>query len=63
MTRNEYEKNLTWSNLPVGTIVTAIMGGRWYKTERGWKWNGPGGCGGTFPTPGADWDKVILPST
>jgi hypothetical protein len=24
------------------------------KMERGWKWNGPDGNGGTFPTPGGN---------
>jgi hypothetical protein len=47
---------------PVGTKAKAIMGGHWYKTDHGWKWNGPGGCGGTFPTPGADVDYLEVPA-
>lgn len=55
-------KPLTLKDAPVGTLAPAIMGGRWYKTERGWKWNGPDGGGGTFPRPGGDWDgRLILP--
>lgn len=55
-------KDRPWSEYPVGTKAPAIMGGRWYRTERGWKWNGPDGSGGTFPTPGGDSDgTVILP--
>jgi hypothetical protein len=47
---------------PVGTRAPAIMGGRWYKTEQGWKWNGPNGSGSTFPRPGGDWDgRLIYP--
>lgn len=54
---------LGWSEYPVGTIAPAIMGGGWFRTEHGWKWNGPDGCGGTFPTPGGDADgTVILPT-
>lgn len=51
-----------WSEYPVGTVAKAIMGGGWYKTERGWKWNGPNGSGGTFPTPGGDWFELVIPS-
>jgi hypothetical protein len=51
-----------WSQYPIGTKAPSIMGGRWYRTARGWKWNGPDGSGGTFPTPGGDNDgTVILP--
>lgn len=51
-----------WNQYPVGTKAPAIMGGRWYRTAHGWKWNGPDGSGGTFPTPGGDNDgTVILP--
>jgi hypothetical protein len=47
---------------PIGTKATSFGGGHWYKTERGWKWNGPDGRGGTFPTPGGDWDgRLIFP--
>lgn len=51
-----------WSEYPVGTVVTAIDGGHWYKTERGYKWNGPDGTGSTFPTPGGDWSMIYEPS-
>ncbi len=54
---------LTPDTAPVGTIAPAIMGGHWYKTERGWKWNGPEGSSGTFPRPGGDWSgKLIVPA-
>jgi len=46
---------------PIGTKAPAIMGGWWYRTERGWKWNGPDGCGSTFPRPGGDWDGTFIP--
>lgn len=52
----------SWSEYPIGTIAPAITGGHWFKTEYGWKWNGPHGSGGTFPTPGGDArGTVILP--
>jgi hypothetical protein len=51
-----------WSNFPTGSIATAIMGGHWYRTDGGWKWNGPNGRGGTFPRPGGDWHSVFIPS-
>lgn len=45
-----------------GSKAPAIMGGWWWKTNDGqWKWNGPGGSGGTFPRPGGDWDGRIIP--
>jgi hypothetical protein len=53
--------SLKWKDCPVGTVATAFGGGRWYKVENGWKWNGPDGTGSTFPTPGADVQEVILP--
>ena len=43
-----------WDEYPEGTKARATTGGAWYKTQRGWKWNGPDGNGGTFPTPGGD---------
>jgi hypothetical protein len=47
---------------PIGTLAPAFMGGRWYKTEQGWKWNGPDGSGGTFPRPGGDWTgEYVVP--
>lgn len=47
---------------PIGTKAPAIGGGWWFKTARGWKWNGPNGSGGTFPSPGGDWDwTLVLP--
>jgi hypothetical protein len=53
---------LNLKEAPVGTKAPAIMGGHWYKTERGWKWNGPNGTGGTFPRVGGDWTgKLIYP--
>ncbi len=53
---------MDWRHYPVGTKAPAIMGGHWYRVERGWKWNGPNGSGDTFPTPGGDADgTVILP--
>lgn len=51
-----------WGDYPIGTKAPAIMGGHWFRMERGWKWNGPSGSGGTFPTPGGDNNgMVILP--
>lgn len=47
---------------PVGTRAPAFMGGHWYRTALGWKWNGPHGNGGTYPRPGGDWTgKLIYP--
>jgi hypothetical protein len=54
------EVKLTTKNAPVGTRAPAIMGGAWCKTEHGWKWNGPDGTGGTFPSPGGDWDGRLM---
>ena len=51
---------LTVENAPVGTLAPAIMGGRWYRTELGWKWNGPDGSGGTFPRPGGNWGGELI---
>lgn len=45
---------------PRGTKAPAIGGGWWFKTERGWKWNGPDGSGSTFPQPGGDWNLKLL---
>lgn len=45
---------------PLGTRAPACMGGAWCRVERGWKWNGPEGSGGTFPRPGGDWDGRLL---
>lgn len=56
----EGERKLTIDNAPVGTQAPAINGGRWYRTERGWKWNGPDGAGSTFPGPGADWNGQLI---
>jgi hypothetical protein len=48
---------------PIGTRAPAIGGGHWYRTAAGWKWNGPDGCGDTFPRPGGDWDgRLITPA-
>lgn len=46
---------------PIGTRAPAHGGGAWLKTPRGWKWNGPDSSGGTFPTPGGDWDGRLQP--
>lgn len=43
-----------WWEYPVGTKAHALIGGYWFKTGDGWKWNGPHGGGVTFPTPGGD---------
>lgn len=51
----------TIDNAPVGTLAPAIGGGRWYRTEHGWKWNGPDGYGGIFPRPGGDWTGKLIP--
>lgn len=51
---------LTIENAPIGTKAPAIMGGWWYRTERGWKWQGPEGNGGTFPRPGGDWNGQLI---
>ncbi|OVE45542.1 hypothetical protein, partial [Chromobacterium violaceum] len=48
---------LTIENAPIGTKAPAIMGGYWYRTDRGWKWNG---SGGTFPRPGGDWNGDLI---
>ncbi|MDE4914817.1 hypothetical protein [Methylobacterium sp. 092160098-2] len=45
---------------PIGARAPAIMGGHWYMTESGWKWNGPDGSGSTFPNPGGDWTSVLI---
>lgn len=51
-----------WSAYPIGTKASAVMGGYWYKVQRGWKWNGPDGNGGVFPNPGGDAaGDVIVP--
>ncbi len=61
-TKNLIQKKLRWSEYPTGTKAKAIMGGHWYKMENGrWKWHGPDGNGGEFPTPGGDAYKVELP--
>lgn len=43
-----------WADYPLGTKAHAVTGGWWCHVLTGWKWNGPGGNGGTFPTPGGD---------
>lgn len=49
-------------NAPLGTKAPATIGGHWCRVPGGWKWNGPGGNGGTFPRPGGDWNgQLILP--
>lgn len=51
------------STAAVGSKAPAIGGGHWYRAEYGWKWNGPDGCGSTFPRPGGDWDgRLIAPA-
>lgn len=56
------ETELKLKNAPVGTLAPCITVGRWYRTERGWKWNGPDGSGVTFPRPGCDWiGELIYP--
>jgi len=52
-----------WNTYPLGTRAAAIGGGHWHRVAAGWKWNGPHGCGSTFPTPGADVSFVLLPNT
>lgn len=54
------EQHLTIGIAPIGTLAPAIMGGHWYRTEHGWKWNGHDGDGGTFPCPGGDWDGNLI---
>jgi hypothetical protein len=49
----------TWSEYPIGTLAHSSIGGRWTKTEHGWKAEG----GDTFPTPGGDVVSVTLPGT
>jgi hypothetical protein len=41
----------SYDEYPEGSWCPAIMGGGWLKMKYGWKWNGPNGNGGTFPTP------------
>lgn len=43
-----------WRDYPTGTMAHSCTGGHWLKMEREWKWNGPDGNGGTFPTPGGN---------
>ncbi len=43
-----------WREYPLGTKAHACIGGYWLKMAHGWKWNGPNGNGGAFPTPGGD---------
>lgn len=58
----KYDSRLTLKNAPIGTRAPADGGGAWCRVERGWKWNGPNGSGGTFPNPGGDWNgKLIAP--
>lgn len=58
----KYDARLTLKNAPIGTIAPAIGGGSWC-IGSGWKWNGPGGAGSTFPRPGGDWNgNLIAPS-
>ena len=45
----------TFRDLPIGSKAFAFNGGHWFKTKLGWKWNGPNGSGGIFPSPGGDW--------
>lgn len=52
-----------WSTYPLGTRAVAIGGGHWHRVAAGWMWNGPDGCGSTFPTPGADVSFVLLPNS
>lgn len=60
--KRQVKKDREWREYPVGTKARAIRGGHWYKMPNGWKWNGPNGNGGTFPTPGGDASGfVILP--
>lgn len=59
---NWIKRELNWNEYPIGTKAKAIMGGHWFKTQLGWKWNGPDGSGGSFPTPGGDnAGEVCLP--
>lgn len=52
---------LTLASCPIGTEAPAVGGGCWTKTKRGWQW---GFSGGTFPTPGGDWNgELIAPRT
>lgn len=46
---------MTLDEAPLGTRAPCVMGGAWCKVQLGWKWNGPGGSGGTFPRPGGSW--------
>ena len=50
---------LTMRNAPIGTRAPQSWAG--IGTEMGWKWNGPDGSGGTFPTPGGDWNGKLIP--
>jgi hypothetical protein len=43
-----------WREYPLGTMAHSCTGGHWLKMDLGWKWNGPEGNGGTFPTPGGN---------
>lgn len=55
-------ETMTPADAPMGTRAPAAGGGHWYKTGRGWKWNGPGGNGSTSPRPGAEWNgRLLLP--
>lgn len=57
-------RGYTADTAPIGTMAPSVSGGHWYRTDYGWKWNGPGGNGGTFPHPGGDWcGELHLPAS
>lgn len=43
------------ASAPLGTKAPAVGGGHWVKVAAGWQWFN----GGTFPTPGGDWDGTL----
>jgi len=52
------KRDREWHEYPLGTKAYSFSGGYWEKVKSGWKW-----CtGSTFPTPGADWREIELPS-
>lgn len=57
--RQTFDRMIAWNELPLGTKAHSSTGGWWYRMENGWKWNGPGGNGGVFPTPGANADRTV----
>ena len=52
------ERDREWHEYPIGTKAYSYNGGYWEKVSDGWKWQ----RGSTFPTPGAGWRQIELPT-